>query len=119
MATTGSGLAFGVGRVSPCENLCILPQRVGSVVWPDGEDGRETELQLLASHCLKGDLEVERTDGDDGVPLPWVYKSFLNNIDVFYATSSDDKVGIGVRNVVTHDIKPVENMRAIEVCRQQ
>ena len=72
MAATGGSLAFGIGCISPCEDLGVLPQGVRSVVGPNGKHGRETKLQLLASHGLKRDLEVERADGYDRMPLPWV-----------------------------------------------
>lgn len=102
MATTCSSCSFRIAFVSPREDLSVLSQGVGSVIWPNGEDGRETELQLLASHSLKRNLEVERADGYDGVLLPWVDESFLHNVDVRYATSSDHNVRICIRNVITH-----------------
>lgn len=50
MATTGVSLAFELRCVSSREDLGIFPQGVRSIVWSNGEHGRETELQLLASH---------------------------------------------------------------------
>lgn len=102
MASTRGSFAFGVACVSPSKNLGILSQRVFIVVWPNGEDGGEVELQLLASHSLKRNLEVEGADGYDRVLLPWEHESFLHDVDIFYATSSDDKIGVCVRHVVTH-----------------
>ena len=84
MATTRSSF-----RIFPCEYFGVFSQGLRSVVWPDCEYGREAELQLLASHSLKGDFEVERADGYDGVLLPWVDKCLLDDVDVWYATSSD------------------------------
>ena len=107
MATTGSSVAFRIFFIPPREDLCVLSQGLRSVVWPDGENGRETELQLLASHRLERDLKVKRADRDGGVLWPWVHESLLDDINVLYTTSSDHKVRICIRDVVPHGEEPL------------
>ena len=92
MTTTCSSLPLRSVFVPPSEDFSILPQGVRRVIWPNGEDGRQTELQLLASHGLKCDFKVERADRNSRVLLPWVYEGLLDDVNVFYATASDDKV---------------------------
>ena len=92
MTTTCSSLPLRIVFIPSREYLSVLSQGVRRVFWPDGEDGRQTELQLLASHSLKCDFEVERADRNSRMLLPWVYESFLDDVNVFYATASDDKV---------------------------
>ena len=92
MTTTCSSLPLRSVFIPPREDFSVLSQGVRRIFWPNGEDGRQTKLQLLTSHGLKCDFEVERADGNSRVLLPWVYESLLDDVNVFYATTSDDKV---------------------------
>ena len=102
MATTGSSFPAPL-----CEYFGVFSQFFWSVVWADCEYGREAELQLLASHCLEGDFEVERADRYDGVSLPWVHESLLGYMDIRYTTPGDDDIRVRVGNVVTHCKDPL------------
>lgn len=102
-ATRRSGFLPRRSSDSPGQDLGILAQGIKVVIWADGEDGRERELQLLDRHGLEGDFEVEGTDGDAAVLLPCPNPGFLDDLDVLDAAAGDDEVGVGVRDVVTHN----------------
>ena len=58
------------------------------------------KLQLLYCHGLQCDLEIKGADGDCGALLVRPNPCFLDDLDIFDTTASDDGVGIRVGYLV-------------------
>lgn len=78
----------------------IFFQSIQIIVRTDGENGRQSELKLLHSHCLQIQGEIEWRDGDSCTFLPWFDKCLLDNPNILDPGAGDDKILVWLCNAI-------------------
>lgn len=100
----GFGLGAGwLGAIRGAgEKEGIFFEGIELIVWPYRKNSGQGELQFLDRHGLKVEGEVHGRDRDASNLLPWVDDGFLDDADIFNASTRHHEVFVGFGNAVSH-----------------